>query len=90
MHQCQLAWDEFAELANLNDSEVQVQESQIEHIEQVLLRLRSKRDQLELETKESPRSDTIAEAGLVGEIKTLEENYKTAEINLERAFGEIL
>ncbi|MCH2351839.1 MAG: chromosome segregation protein SMC [Pseudomonadales bacterium] len=87
MHQCQLAWDEFAELANLNDSEVQVQESQIEHTEQVLLRLRSKRDQLELETKESPRSETIAEAGLVGEIKTLEENYKTAEINLERALA---
>ena len=84
MQQCQLAWDEFAELASLNDSEVQVQESQIEHIEQVLLRLRSRRDQLDVESKESTRLDGTAAAGLVDEIKLLEENSETVESDLER------
>ena len=42
----QRLWDEFSVRANTNDAEIHVQESQVEHLDQVLLRLRARRDEL--------------------------------------------
>ena len=41
----QRLWDEFSVRANANDAEIHVHESRVEHLDQVLLRLRSRRDQ---------------------------------------------
>ena len=43
----QRLWDEFSVRANTNDGEIQVQENRVEHLDQVLLRLRVRRDQLD-------------------------------------------
>ncbi len=40
-------WDEFSARASANDAEIHVQESRVEHLDQVLLRLRARRDQLD-------------------------------------------
>ena len=42
----QSLWDEFSARASANDAEIHVQESRVEHLDQVLLRLRARRDQL--------------------------------------------
>ncbi len=42
----QSLWDEFSARASANDAEIHVQESRVEHLNQVLLRLRARRDQL--------------------------------------------
>ena len=43
----QRLWDEFSARASANDAEIHVQESRVEHLDQVLLRLRARRDQLD-------------------------------------------
>ena len=43
----QRSWDEFSARASANDAEIHVQESRVEHLDQVLLRLRARRDQLD-------------------------------------------
>ncbi len=43
----QSLWDEFSARASANDAEIHVQESRVEHLDQVLLRLRARRDQLD-------------------------------------------
>ncbi|MCS5567381.1 MAG: hypothetical protein NZ743_05075, partial [Pseudomonadales bacterium] len=45
----QRLWDEFSVRANANDAEIHVHESRVEHLDQVLLRLRSRRDQLDID-----------------------------------------
>ena len=43
----QRSWDEFSARASANDAEIHVQENRVEHLDQVLLRLRARRDQLD-------------------------------------------
>ena len=43
----QRSWDEFSARASANDAEIHVQESRVEHLDQVLLRLRARRDHLD-------------------------------------------
>ena len=43
----QRSWDEFSARASANDAEIHVQENRVEHLDQVLLRLRARRHQLD-------------------------------------------
>ena len=54
----QRLWDEFSVRANANDAEIHVHESRVEHLGQVLLRLRSRRDQLDIDDLPSGSEST--------------------------------
>ena len=82
MRTWQAAWDAFSAQASLNDGELQVQESRIEHVDQVLQRLRSRLAQLDDETSEPVHAHVEADS-LEGEIEAAERGYRALEADLE-------
>ena len=86
MQSWQQRWDEFSGRSNLNDSEMQVQESRIEHLDQVLQRLRARRDQLDAETQEPADGDADVR-DLAAEVDRVEANFQAVEADLDTAIA---
>ncbi|MCZ6889746.1 MAG: chromosome segregation protein SMC [Gammaproteobacteria bacterium] len=79
----QQAWDEFSGRANLNDSDMQVQVSRIEHIEQVRQRLKSRLAQLNDETPQADMFGATETENLSEEVARAEGAYQAIELDID-------
>ena len=87
----QAEWDEFNHTAAANQREAEVQVSRIEHLEQLLQRLRGR--QQELERQSSAQSEVVGEAEAVGqlasEISTLESEARLQDLRIDECIKEL-
>ncbi|MDP6374851.1 MAG: chromosome segregation protein SMC [Pseudomonadales bacterium] len=85
----QSAWDEFAQAASANEREAEVQTSRIDHLEQLLQRLRPRLDAL-VEEAELPSPLGSAHVDeLAEEIESAERNHQALEFDIDRCLTEL-
>ncbi len=88
--QLQQRWDEFNVSAAQNDREAEVQASRIEHLEQLLQRLRSRQAELQslsaqqIDTGDSAQMDLLAE-----QITSLEGESRLLEVQIDETLTEM-
>lgn len=88
--QWQQRWDEFNAAAAQNDREAEVQASRIEHLEQLLQRLRSRQAELQglsaqqVDTGDSAQMDLLAE-----QITSLEGESRVLEVQIDETLTEM-
>ena len=86
----QQSWDEFNTQAAANDREAEVQASRIEHLEQLLQRLRGRQQELQqtsaqrIESGDSVQMDLLAE-----EITSLESESSVLEMRIDECLKEL-
>ena len=87
----QQEWDEFNVTAAANEREAEVQVSRIEHLEQLLQRLRGR--QQELDRQSSVQSEVVGEAEAVGqlanEISSLESESRIQDLKIDECIKEL-
>lgn len=79
------AWSDFASRASINEREIRVEESRIEHIHQAIERLRQHLAQLEQQSGEGP----LPVDDLAGELDEAERRYDAAGAELEACTAEL-
>ncbi len=86
----QLRWDAFnAEAAN-NDREAEVQASRIEHLEQLLVRLRRRREELnQRQAQQVDHSGSAEVDQLAAEISGLEQESRLLDIRIDECLQEL-
>jgi len=86
----QMAWDQFSNAAAASDQEAQVQAARIDHLDQLLQRLRGRVTQLELEADaEVVHADDRPVEALVADIGTAEEEQRAIEAQIEASLTEL-
>ena len=88
LRQSQAAWDDLAERRGANQREADVQGSRLEHVEQVLQRLRARLSQLDDEYEGSLGADVSGDIReLAGEIEAADGALREAETDVERCLN---
>ena len=88
LRQSQAAWDDLAERRGANQREADVQGSRLEHVEQVLQRLRARLVQLDDEYEGSLGADVGGDVReLAGEIESADGALREAETDVERCLN---
>lgn len=88
LRESQAAWDELADRSAANQREADVQGSRLEHVEQILRRLRARLDQLDDEFAGSMGADVSGDIReLAGEIASADAALRGAEADMERCLN---
>ncbi|MEQ9452102.1 MAG: chromosome segregation protein SMC [Pseudomonadales bacterium] len=83
------AWDEFNASASRSDREAEVQASRIEHLNQLLQRLRGRQTELASQHSEQPEQGVEQMDLLAEEISVLESESRMLEINIDECLQEL-
>ncbi len=87
---CQQDWEHFKEDEASNQREIEVQESRIEHLEQILQRLRSRFEQLELDVTSTSGSESNYDVdSLEAEIGQIENRRGKLDKNIDNCLNEL-
>jgi len=85
----QSTWEAFSAEAAANDREAEVQSSRIEHLEQLLGRLRTRREQVERDAADTPSGADQEVAGLAQAIEAAEAARSRVEADAEQCLREL-
>ncbi|MDH3641038.1 MAG: chromosome segregation protein SMC [Gammaproteobacteria bacterium] len=85
----QSAWDQFSTRAAENEREAEVQASRVEHLEQLLQRLRGRHDQLADDAEDVTTFATDDVDSLADEITTIESRRSGLEADIDRAIKDL-
>ncbi len=87
--QWQERWEDFSTRAADNDREAEVQASRIEHLEQILQRLRGRHDQLAADAQEAPALGSDDVDSLAEEITQIEARRYQLDADIDRCLAEL-
>ena len=85
----QAQWDEFNQRAAQNDREAEVQASRMEHLDQVLQRLRRRQNELENNDQPAPAQTSQQMDLLAEEISVLESESRLLDIKIDETLKEL-
>jgi chromosome segregation protein len=87
----QQSWEAFNTRAANNERDAQVQASRIDHLEQLIQRLKTRSDQLEDEVRhtEGERPEAGAVDSLYEEIETRQQSFRAAEAEIDQCLKEL-
>ena len=85
----QSRWDSFNSIASSNDREAEVLGSRIEHVEQLLQRLRRRGDELSSQEPPDANADAQEVDVLAQEIASLERRSRTLEASIDECLKEL-
>ena len=83
------AWDEFSARHSKNVRDAEVQASRIEHLEQLLQRLRRRNDELNAAQAEAPQVSSEHVDSLADEIQALDQRKNAAEADIDRVLRDL-
>ena len=83
------AWDEFSARLSKNVRDAEVQASRIEHLEQLLQRLRRRNDELTAAQEEAPQVSSAHVDSLADEIQALDQRKNAAEADIDRVLRDL-
>ena len=85
----QQSWENFNARAADNDREAEVQASRIEHLEQILQRLRSRHDQLAADAEDAPALGAHDVDSLAEEITQIESRRHDLDAEIDRCLNDL-
>ncbi|MDA1077116.1 MAG: chromosome segregation protein SMC, partial [Proteobacteria bacterium] len=87
----QNGWEDFSSRAANNDRDAEVQASRIDHLEQLIQRLKTRSNQLEDESRsfEGERPEAGVVDSLFEEIESGQRNYRAAEADIDQCLKEL-